>query len=189
MKMPIRMLRWMGVLSLLTAAILLPVIYSDKLGAHEIDPPRPLPEFTSQDAASWINSMPLKRADLLGRVTLIDIWTFDCWNCYRSFPWLKEVERRYADRGLRVVGIHTPEYQHEREQAAVKSKVAEFKLAHPVMLDNDYAYWRALGNRYWPAYYLVDKQGRLRHLFVGETHDGDRRAKLVDQHIQRLLAE
>lgn len=147
------------------------------------------PEFPAKAAADWINSPPLKLADLRGQVVLLDVWTFGCWNCYRSFPWLNGLEARLARRGLRVVGIHSPEFTHERDPASVRRKVAEFALAHPVMLDNDYAYWRALGNRYWPAYYLVDKQGRLRARYIGETHAGTAQARNIERDIERLLAE
>ncbi len=150
---------------------------------------QPLPAFTTQDPGHWFNSAPLRVADLRGEVLLLDVWTFDCWNCYRSFPWLNGLEARLADRPFRVIGIHSPEFAHERDPARVATKVAEFGLHHPVMLDNDLAYWRALGNRYWPAFYLVDKNGRIRHRHVGETHAGDDRARLIEDQIRQLLAE
>jgi thiol-disulfide isomerase/thioredoxin len=149
----------------------------------------PAPEFTQTAPDQWINSPPLRLADLRGKVVLIDFWTFDCWNCYRSFPWLNDLARRLAPRGLVVVGVHSPEFQHERDPASVRHKVAEFGLRHPVMLDNDLRYWRALDNQYWPAYYLVDKRGRLRTHFYGETHAGDPRAQRIEQAIETLLAE
>ncbi|MEW5788060.1 MAG: redoxin family protein [Pseudomonadota bacterium] len=150
---------------------------------------RPAPEFTQTAPAGWINSAPLTLASLRGRVVLLDVWTFACWNCYRSFPWLNDLEARLRDRGLQVVGIHSPEFDHERDPAAVRAKVREFGLDHPVMLDNDFRYWKALGNRYWPAYYLIDKQGRIRAHFVGETHRGDARAREIEARIVALLAE
>ena len=120
---------------------------------------------------------------------LVDVWTYDCWNCYRSFPWLNALEKRLADKDFTVIGIHSPEFDHEREPAKVKAKIDEFGLHHPVMMDNDFAYWRALRNRYWPAYYLVDKQGVIRQLFIGETHEGDARAVRIEEQINALLAE
>lgn len=149
----------------------------------------PAPEFTHRRAEDWINSPPLSVKDLRGKVVLLDFWTFDCWNCYRSFPWLKSVERKFNERGLAVVGVHTPEFAHERVRANVERKVKEFGLEHPVMLDNDHSYWRALANRYWPAFYLIDKRGQVRGLYVGETHAGDRRATEVEARITELLAE
>lgn len=150
---------------------------------------RPLPEFTATDPAAWINSPPLTVAALRGKVVLVDIWTFDCWNCYRSFPWLNALEEQFAGAPFAVVGIHSPEFDHERDRLAVAAKTRAFELRHPVMLDNDFAYWRALDNRFWPAFYLVDKQGRIRFLHVGETHAGDPRAERIEEQIRALLAE
>jgi thiol-disulfide isomerase/thioredoxin len=147
------------------------------------------PEFTHTKRADWINAEPLRLADLRGRVVLVDVWTFECWNCYRSFPWLKSVEERYGPQGLSVIGVHSPEFDRERDRAAVAAKVREFGLRHPVMIDNDFSYWKALGNRFWPAFYLIDKRGRIRHRYVGETHDGDRQAKEIENAVERLLAE
>lgn len=150
---------------------------------------RPLPAFTATAADDWLNSAPLRVEDLRGKVVLVDVWTFDCWNCYRSFPWLNALEGRLKDSAFQVIGIHSPEFAHERDRVRVEAKIAEFSLHHPVMLDNDFAYWRALGNRYWPAYYLVDKRGDIRSLYVGETHEGDARARAIEEQIHALLAE
>jgi len=149
----------------------------------------PLPQFTSDKPGHWFNSAPLRREQLLGKVLLIDVWTFDCWNCYRSFPWLHRLEAKLADQPFQVIGIHSPEFEHEKDPARVAAKIARFKLEHPVMMDNDMAYWRALNNRYWPAFYLVDKQGRLRFVHVGETHAGDRNASAIERELELLLKE
>lgn len=149
----------------------------------------PAPEFTHRRPADWLNSAPLRLADLRGQPVLLDIWTFDCWNCYRSIPWLQSLERKYGPRGLRIVGVHSPEFEREKIPANVAAKVREFGIRYPVMLDNDLSYWRALHNRYWPAFYLVDKQGRLRDVFIGETHRGDTRARAAEARIEALLAE
>jgi len=151
--------------------------------------PRPAPQFTQQDPAAWINSPPLKLQDLRGKVVLLDIWTFDCWNCYRSFPWLNALEKKFGPRGLQVIGIHSPEFEHEKSRPRVEAKMAGFKLHHPVMMDNDFGYWRALGNRFWPTYYLIDKQGRLRAQYSGETHSGGARASAIEATVEELLAE
>lgn len=148
-----------------------------------------LPEFTHTSEAAWINTTPLTRADLSGKVVLIDVWTFDCWNCYRSFPWLTRLEAALDNEAFTVIGIHSPEFEHEKNRAAVVRKAAEFKLHHPIMLDNDLSYWNALGNRYWPAFYLIDKQGRARGYWVGETHSGDKRARQIESAIRKLLNE
>lgn len=149
----------------------------------------PAPEFTHVQPQDWLQSPPLRLADLRGQVLLLDVWTFDCWNCYRSFPWLNALQARLGPQGLRVIGIHSPEFERERDPAAVARKMAEFGLQHPVMLDSDFSYWRALGNRYWPAWYLVDRQGRIRGRHVGEMHEGDARAQRIEDELRVLLAE
>lgn len=147
------------------------------------------PEFTHAGAADWIGSAPLRLEQLRGKVVLLDVWTFACWNCYRSFPWLNTVQERYAARGLQIVGVHTPEFEHEKVRASVEQKIRQYKLAHPVMLDNDFSYWKALANRYWPAFYLIDRQGRVRATYAGETHGGDAQARRIESDIEALLAE
>lgn len=150
---------------------------------------QPAPAFTHTNADDWLNSPPLTWKDLKGQVVLVDVWTFDCWNCYRSIPWLKTVEAKYQDKGFGIIGVHSPELPRERVRANVVSKVAEYGIHYPVMIDNDLSYWSALGNQYWPAFYLVDKQGRIRERFIGETHVGDRNAEAVDKAVQALLME
>jgi len=147
------------------------------------------PQFTHTAADEWINSPPLKMDSFSGRVLLIDVWAFECWNCYHSFPWLKSVEAKFGAQGLAVLGVHSPEFPDERVRANVIAKVKEFGLAHPVMLDNDFSYWKALDNRYWPAYYIIDKQGRVRGRFVGETHADDPRAHEIEALIGKLIGE
>ena len=170
--------------------LLLGALHGGEAGAAEGDSSAPpLPEFTHKAKSHWINSQPLSVKDLRGSVVLVDVWAFDCWNCYRSFPWLNAVAKRYADDGLRVIGVHSPEFRHEHKRANVVAKVAEFELDHPVMMDNDFSYWKALGNRYWPTFYLADRRGRVRGVFIGETHAGDPRAKDVEAAIEALLAE
>lgn len=168
--------------------LLLCLIISPLSLATQLDP-QPLPQFTASSEQDWINSPPLTREQLRGKVVLLDVWTFDCWNCYRSFPWLHGVEEQFAEQDFHVIGIHSPEFAHERKRANVLAKVNEFKLEHPVMLDNDFAYWKALNNRYWPAFYLVDKQGKLRYRWVGETHAGSAQARNIEQAIEQLLVE
>ncbi|HEX5057581.1 MAG TPA: redoxin domain-containing protein, partial [Gammaproteobacteria bacterium] len=126
---------------------------------------------------------------LRGNVLLIDFWTFDCWNCYRSFPWLTGLEETFKNSDLRVIGVHSPEFDHERVRADVEKKIVEFGLRHPVMIDNDFRYWNAMGNSYWPAFYLIDRKGFVRAAFVGETHAGDKRAQAIEVKIRELLAE
>ena len=149
----------------------------------------PAPAFTQAAPEAWLNTAPLSWEALRGSVTLVEFWTFACWNCYRSIPWLRTLEPRYGQRGFRIVSIHTPEFAHERERANVVAKLRELRVEYPVMLDNDYAYWNAFGNRYWPAFYLVDTEGRVRASFAGETHAGDRNARAMEAAIESLLGE
>ena len=148
-----------------------------------------LPEFTHKSQKEWINSKPLSTKDLKNKVVLIDFWTYSCWNCYRSFPWLNALEEKLKDRQFLVIGVHTPEFAHEKNLKSIVSKVREFGLHHPIMVDSDYSYWRAMDNSYWPAFYLIDKSGKVRDVFVGETHKGDKRAKKIERSIDILLAE
>lgn len=151
--------------------------------------PRITPEFTHTAPAEWLNSQPLKLSDLRGKVVLLDFWTFDCWNCYRSIPWQHHVEEKLGPNGLRLIGVHSPEFDHERDVNNVMDKIEEFKITHPVMIDNDFSYWKAMKNRYWPSYYVLDKSGRTRGIFAGEVHVGDRRAQAMESLINKLLAE
>ncbi len=148
-----------------------------------------MPQFTHTDASEWINSAPLTRAELKGNVVLIDVWTFACWNCYRSFPWLNQLEEKFVDQPFKIIGVHSPEFDYEKERANIEVKVKEFKLHHPIMIDNDFSYWKKLGNKYWPSFYLIDKQGKARGYWIGETHSGDKRAKAIEKAIGELLAE
>lgn len=151
--------------------------------------PFPLPEFIHTHQQEWINSKPLSKGDLKGQVVLIDIWTFACWNCYRSFPWLNDLENQLKDKPFKIVGIHTPEFDYEKDRTSVIEKAQQFKLHHPIMIDNNAAYWKKLKNQYWPTYYLVDKQGLVRYRFIGETHVGTRKANAIESAINILLAE
>ncbi len=174
-------------LSVLSVLILLTLFYLANTQAKSNS--FNLPEFTQEDAQQWINSNPLKTDDLKGKVVLVDIWTYGCWNCYRSIPWLNSLEGKFGHDEFIIVGIHTPEFDHEAEREKVVDKCEEFKITHPVMLDNDFAYWQALKNRYWPTFYVADKNGVVRGVFIGETHQGDKRAKDVEKLIVRLMAE
>lgn len=149
----------------------------------------PAPEFTRTDADSWINSDPLVMEDLRGKVVLLDVWTFGCSNCRRSIPWLKHLESRFADEPFQIVGIHSPEFPWEETRRAVVSQVESLGITHPVMMDNDFAFWNALENRYWPAFYLVDINGNLVAGAIGEIHIGDGQAKAMERAIQGQIDE
>lgn len=149
----------------------------------------PLPEFTNTKTDEWFNSVPLKLSDIKGKVVLLDFWTYGCWNCYRSFPWMHELEEKLAPEDFQVIGIHTPEFGHEKVANNVAEKIKQFKLKHPVMMDNNFVYWNSLNNRYWPTFYLIDKKGQLRYSHIGETHSGDRNAQAIEAEILQLLNE
>ncbi len=147
------------------------------------------PEFTQASAKEWLNSKPLTRKDLIGKVTLVDFWTYGCWNCYRSFPWLHGVEAQNKSKGFQIIGVHSPEFDHEKIHANIKQNIKNFQITNPVMVDNDMAFWKRMKNRYWPSYYLVDKKGNVRANFIGETHKGDLQAIEIEAMIAKLLAE
>ena len=182
-------LRFTSLGAVILAIVALYLLPDNLVKAREFPQPIPTPAFTHTNQEAWINSAPLTLEQLRGKVVLLDFWAYGCWNCYRSFPWLTQMETNYHDQGFTVIGVHTPEFDSEKERANVEAKVEEFGLPHPVMMDNDYSYWRAIGNRYWPTFYLVDKQGQLRAQFIGETHAGDRQAKAIEAAVKQLLAE
>ena len=150
--------------------------------------PRFAPEFPSQEPSRWIGS-PQSMAGLRGRVVLLDVWTFDCINCVRTIPWLKDVLQRYQARGLTLVGVHTPEFDHERSRATVASRARTHGLDFSHFVDNDYQYWNALDNQYWPAIHLVDRCGQLRGSATGEVHAKEATGRRLEQAIESLLAE
>ncbi|WP_164270697.1 cytochrome c biogenesis protein CcdA [Stenotrophomonas sp. B1-1] len=141
-----------------------------------------LPALTG--ATGWLNSPPLDREQLRGKVVLIDFWTYSCINCLRAMPYVHEWERRYRDHGLVVIGVHTPEFAFERDPRNVIKAVQQLKVEYPVALDNQYAIWRAFNNNYWPAHYFVDAQGNIRAHQFGEGNYAH-----SEQVIRRLLTE
>jgi thiol-disulfide isomerase/thioredoxin len=145
------------------------------------------PEFTHHATAEWINSAPLGLRALRGDVVLVEFWTFDCYNCRNTLPWLKAIHAEYAPRGLRVVGVHTPELPQERVPENVRAAVRELGITYPVMLDEDFSYWRAVQNRYWPAFYLVDRDGTIALAAFGELHRGTERGDRMEARIRDLL--
>ena len=116
----------------------------------------------------WINSDELTMEELRGQVVLIDFWTYTCVNCIRTLPYLKDWHAKYADKGLTIVGVHTPEFEFEKVTENVVNSVGEYGLGWPIAQDNDFTTWRAYSNRYWPAKYLVDQYGTIRYRHFGE---------------------
>ena len=164
------------------------VLAARLVSADEPSRPAPAPRFPNADKAHWIGT-PATWESLRGRVVLLDVWTFGCINCVRTIPWVNDVARGYADRGLSVVGIHTPELAPERVRSSVEAEVRKRGLLFPHLLDNDYAYWKALDNQYWPSIYLVDRCGRIRARAIGEVHAGEASGRRLEAQIEMLLGE
>lgn len=135
-------------------------------------------------AVQWVNSPPLSRDQLQGKVTLVYFWTYSCINCIRTLPYLRAWAEKYKDQGLTVVGVHTPEFAFEKTPENVRRAISDFRIGFPVAVDSDYRIWRAFQNSYWPATYLVDARGNIRHHQFGE---GDYAKS--ERVIQSLLAE
>jgi thiol-disulfide isomerase/thioredoxin len=135
-------------------------------------------------ATQWLNSPPLTAAGLRGKVVLVDFWTYTCINWLRTLPYLRAWAERYQQHGLVVLGVHTPEFDVEHDLDNVRRAVTELRVHYPVAVDNDYEIWSAFDNHYWPALYLVDAQGRIRHHRFGEG--GYEESEMI---LQQLLAE
>jgi thiol-disulfide isomerase/thioredoxin len=116
----------------------------------------------------WFNSSPLTLDELKGKVVLVDFWTYSCINCLRTLPHLEAWDARYRAKGLVIVGVHTPEFAFEHQASNVSSSIERLGVRYPVMQDNDFATWNAYSNQYWPAEYLIDKTGHVRHAHFGE---------------------
>lgn len=127
----------------------------------------------------WINSAPLSSESLKGKVVLIDFWTFDCINCQHTLPHVREWAEKYRPQGLEVIGVHTPEYPHEKNFSAVQEAVKKWHITYPVVTDNNYQIWSAFGNQYWPAHYLFDARGQLRYTFFGEGNYAEQDAAIT----------
>lgn len=135
-------------------------------------------------AGDWINSEPLKLHDLRGRVVLVEFWTFGCFNCRNTLPHIKDWDNRYREKGLTVIGVHSPEFAEERIPENLRRQVLSLGIRYPVVSDNDYRTWNAYNVEAWPTIFLLDKQGRIRWMRVGEG-DYDEAERLI----QTLLAE
>jgi thiol-disulfide isomerase/thioredoxin len=159
---------------------------------HEVQPVTPTaPQLAIEGslpsidgAIEWLNSPPLTRAGLRGKVVLIDFWTYTCINWRRTLPYVRAWAERYKDRGLVVIGVHTPEFDIEKVVDSIRQAAKEMRIDYPIAIDSDYRIWRAFNNQYWPALYFIDARGHIRHHQFGE---GDyEQSELV---LQQLLAE
>ena len=132
----------------------------------------------------WINSEPLTIKSLRGRVVLIEFWTFACYNCRNTLPSMKKWDAQYRDKGLTIIGVHTPELDFERDMGQLRREVAGLGIKYPVVTDQDYSTWKAYGVEAWPTLFLLDKQGRVRWMRVGEGY-----YEQVEEVIKKLLSE
>ncbi len=124
------------------------------------------PEFPKN--LKWFNSEPLTMAALRGRAVLIDFWTYSCVNCVRTLPYLKEWHERYSGKGLTIVGVHTPEFEFEKDPANVEKAIRDFGIKYPVVLDSEYLIWNSYSNHWWPRKFLINKDGKIVYDHVGE---------------------
>ena len=133
---------------------------------------------------TWLNSAPLHLQDLRGKVVMVEFWTFGCYNCRNVEPHVKSWFKTYADQGFLVIGVHSPEFSYEHDLSRVKQYIRDHDIPFPVSIDNDFSTWYRYGNRYWPAMYLIDKQGTIRYVRIGEGGYQE-----TERLIQGLLAE
>jgi thiol-disulfide isomerase/thioredoxin len=177
--------RFFGVAAWAAAAtgMSLPVLaQAGRTGPLGVFGDREMPPFTG--AAGWINTAPLAPADLRGKVVLVQFWTYTCINWLRAHPYVRAWLAKYRDQGLVVLGVHTPEFPFEKDVENVRRAVQDMRIHYPIAIDSDYAIWRAFRNQYWPAFYFVDAQGRIRHQQFGEGH-----YEQAEKVLQALLAE
>lgn len=151
------------------------------LTTHESSQPVAAPDLAE---GHWINSEPLKLKDLRGRVVLIDFWTFGCYNCRNTLPFIKSWHDRYRDKGLTVIGVHSPEFDYEKKVENFRREVTSLDIHYPVVSDNDYQTWDAYNVAAWPTMFLLDKQGRIRWIHVGEGKYDE-----AEREITKLLTE
>ncbi len=151
-----------------------------------VNRPAPAPEFSG--VTTWVNSAPLKLADLRGKVAIVHFWTNGCINCIHNYPHYRAWTEKYQpNHDLIMVGVHTPEFDAEKNVDRIKDQAAKNHLAFPIAVDNEGANWKAWGNHFWPCIYLVDKAGNVRYRWDGEL--GPSGFKKVFAQIDTLLAE
>ncbi|MEN6586308.1 MAG: cytochrome c biogenesis protein DipZ, partial [Sulfuricella sp.] len=147
---------------------------------HGLSKPYPAPEFAKNEV--WLNSQPLTMQGLKGKVVLVDFWTYSCINCVRTLPYITDWDRKYRDQGLVIVGVHSPEFEFEKKIDNVKAAIGQHGIRYPVALDNDLATWDNFNNSYWPAHYLIDRDGKVVYTSFGEGEYG-----VTENNIRYLL--
>jgi thiol-disulfide isomerase/thioredoxin len=131
-----------------------------------VDAQRVAPNFVGID--NWLNSVPLNISDLRGKVVLVDFWTYGCYNCINTLPHVTQLYDTYRDKGLVVVGVHTPEFPFEKSLGNLQTALKRHGIRYPVAQDNEYATWNAYRNQYWPAQYIIDQKGKIVFEHAGE---------------------
>lgn len=151
---------------------------------------RPAPAWKND---SWLNtSIPITLESLKGRVTLLNFWVFTCYNCTNTVPSLVDFDHKYREKGLTLIGIHTPEfppYGGEHDKGNVQRALQKYHIEYPIAQDNDSRTWKLFGIQYWPSFVLIDKKGNIRYEGYGEFHLNDATYKVWEQRIRELLAE
>jgi peroxiredoxin len=148
----------------------------------------PAPEL--QGIEEWINSKPVQLQDLRGRVVVVHFWTFGCINCIHNYTSYSAWHKDFADKGVTIIGVHTPETDGEKKLDAVRKKVKSNKMTYPIAADTDGKTWAAWGNRWWPSIYLIDKKGNVRYRWDGELNwDKVKGERIMRAKIEELLAE
>jgi thiol-disulfide isomerase/thioredoxin len=183
---PVR--KWVKVFCLLTIVVFFCLqefvfAHSEKFDAKWLPVKFQAPDFDG--LTNWLNTPGYKSMkELEGSVVLIDFWTYSCYNCINTFPYVQGWHKKYANKGLTVIGVHAPEFGFEKKLENLKKAVKKRGLTFPIVQDNGFKLWRRYGNRYWPAFYLIDKRGKVRY-----SHFGEGRYKQTESAIVALLNE
>jgi thiol-disulfide isomerase/thioredoxin len=162
-------------------------VIADRASAGAQEPPSIVgssPLYGLSGATGWINSKPLTAKQLKGKVVLVDFWAYSCINCLRSLPYMRAWADKYKDSGLVVIGVHTPEFDFEKQLPNVQKAVQKFGITYPVALDSDQEIWNAFHNQFWPAHYFIDAKGKVRF-----EHFGEGNYEQSEHWIQQLLQE
>lgn len=167
------------VVAVASIVVTTPPLQQEKLSLPNMGP---APELAG--ISGWLNSEPLTIESLRGKVILVDFWTYSCINCIRTIPYINSWHEKYGDKGLVIIGVHTPEFEFEKDYNNVKAAVEKYGIKYAVAQDNNYATWRAFSNRHWPHKYLIDKEGNIRY-----DHIGEGAYEKTEKAIQELLGE
>jgi thiol-disulfide isomerase/thioredoxin len=157
-----------------------PADFTKPVAPAKISTGKELQEF--QGIQEWLNSTPLTKADLKGSVVLLQFWTFACINCQRTLPYVTSWHRQYASQGLKIIGVHTPEFPYERQVKNIQAAIKRHGINYPVPVDNGFKTWQAYKNEYWPHLFLADRQGIIQYDHIGEGAYSE-----TAQMIQKLL--